>query len=462
MRKLLILALLATSVHAAAAKGSGEKMYEEYLDKGLIYGNEEWQEYLREIAHRLLPHANDRSKQYRFYVIDTPHVNAGATADGYIFIDRGLLAYMSSEDELAAVIGHEIAHVAARHSRRTQSRSLLGQSLGLFAWLTTGVGDLMSVTDAATRQHLSGFGRENELEADRLGGEYLAKAGYNPMAIIDVVQVLKEQEIFAKTVEKQPVVYHGVFRSHPKNDKRLHDAVGNAFQYSLPGQVVEPLRDFWGMIDGIVYGDEARTGVVRDQIFYHGNLRIVVEFPDDWTVSKSQTEVIGTAPGGHAEAFIALGHHAADGRLSPLEYLTKVLKREDIKSGEPVEINGFDAYVGEVDNEGTDAKLKLIGLLYRERSAYLFSGEAGPNGDPEAFRADFVATMHALRNMTAEDAKVANKLRIRVKIAEPDQTYADLARTSPIDKYAEDRLRLLNANYPNGEPRAGNYIKIVE
>ena len=462
MRKLLILALLATTAHAAAAKGGGEKMYEEYVDKGLIYGNEAWQAYVREIAHRLLPYANDRGKQYHFYVIDTPHVNAGATADGYIFIDRGLLAYMSSEDELAAVIGHEIAHVAARHSRRTQSRSLLGKSLGLIAWLTTGVGDLMSVTDAATAQHISGFGRENELEADRLGGEYLAKAGYNPMAIIDVVQVLKEQEIFAKQVERQPVVYHGVFRSHPKNDKRLHDAVGNALQYSLPGQIVEPLRDFWEMIDGVVYGDEARTGIVRDETFYHGDLRIVMEFPDGWTVTKSRTEVSGTAPGGNAEAFITLGHHAADTRSTPLEFLTETLKRDDIKSGESVEINGFEAYIGEVDNEGTDAKLKLIGLLYRERSAYLFSGEAGPNGDPEAFREDFVATMHALRNMTAEDAKVANKLRIRVKVAEPDQTYADLARNSAISNHAEDRLRLLNANYPNGEPRAGNYIKVIE
>ena len=70
--------------------------------------------------------------------------------------------------------------------------------------------------------------------------------------------------------------------------------------------------------------------------------------------------------------------------------------------------------------------------------------------------------MHAVRNMTAQDAKVANKLRIRVIVAEPDKTYADLAKRSAIEKNAEERLRLLNAGYPNGEPRAGNYIKVVE
>ena len=461
MRKLLILALLAASMHAAAKQGDGEKLYEEYLDKGLVYGNEAWQAYVQELGQLLLSHSPHAGKEYHFYVIDTSRVNASAYPDAYIFVDRGILAYLSSEDELAAVVGHEIAHVTARHARRSQKKNLLGKSVGLIAWLTTGVGDLMNVTDAYTRQQISGFGREAELEADRLGGEYMARAGYNPLAIIDVVQVLKDQDVFRQQVERQPASYHGLFRSHPKNDKRLHDAVGYA-QQSLPPETAMPLRDYWEMVDGLVYGDETMTGVVRDTTFYHGNWRIAVEFPDDWTVRKMKSEVSATAPGGNPEAFITMGGHSADSELSPLEYLTETLKRDDIKSGEAVEINGFQAYIGEVQNEGTDAKLKLIGLLYRDRAAYLFSGEAGPNGDPDALRENFVATMHTLRYMTAEDAQVASKLRIRVKIAEPDKTYADLARESAIPKHAEEQLRLLNAGYPNGEPRAGNFIKVVE
>ncbi len=461
MRKLLILALLAVSAHAAAGKGPGQKMYEEYRDQGLIYGDESWQAYVQELGQRLLAHSPHAGRQYHFYVVDLPSVNASALPDAYIFIHRGILAYMSSEDELAAVLGHEIAHVTERHSARRQRKQLLGQTFGMLGWLTTGVGELAGVANTITNQHISGFGREAELDADRLGAEFMARAGYNPMTVIDMVHVLKDQEVFASQVERQPTPYHGLFRSHPKNDKRLHEVVAYA-QSSLPDQAAEPLRDFWEMVDGLLYGDETMAGVVRDATFYHGSLRIVVEFPDGWSVTKSKTEISGTPPGGTAEAFIALGLHAADDRLTPLEYLTERLERDDIKGGESVEINGSQAYIGEVSNEGTDAKLKLIGLLYWGRSAYLFSGEAGPNGDPDAFREEFVATMHALRTMTAEDAKVANKLRIRVKIAEPDQTYADLARTSPIENHAEEQLRLLNAGYPNGEPRAGNYIKIVE
>lgn len=461
MRKLLILALLAASVHAAAGKGPGQKLYEEYRDKGLLYADESWQTYVRELGERLLAHSPHAGREYHFCVVDLPKFNASATSDAYIFVYRGLIAYLSSEEELAAVIGHEIAHVTERHQRREQRKQFLGKTVGMLAWLTTGVGDLAGVADSATNQHLSGFGRENELDADRVGAQFMARAGYNPMTIIDVVHVLKDEEIFANQVERRPTAYHGLFRSHPKNDKRLHDAVAYA-QSSLPDQSVEPLRDFWEMMDGLLYGDETMTGVVRDRTFYHGSLRIAVKFPDDWSVTKSKTEVSGTAPGGTAEAFIALGLHAADSHLTPLEYLTERLERDDITSGQSLEIDGAPAYIGEVQNEGTDAKLKLIGLRYWGRNAYLFSGEAGPNGDPDAFKEEFAATMHGLRTMTAEDAKVANKLRIRVKIAEPDQTYADLARNSPIEEHAEERLRLLNAGYPNGEPRAGNYIKIVE
>ena len=462
MRRLITLVLLAGALVVSAKPGLGEKKYQEALDKGLVYDDESWQTYVQELGERVLAHTPHAGRKYHFYVIDDAEINASAAPDGYVDINRGILVYMASEDELAALIGHEIAHVTARHYRETKNRELLGRSVGLVSALATGVGDLMSVSNTATMQELLKFRVEQELEADRLGGEYMAKAGYNPLAIIELVQTLKESDTFARQVEKKPAMYHGLYRTHPKNDKRLHETVAFAQQSFHSREAIEPLRDFWEMIDGMVYGDETATGLVRDTTFYHGALRVVVKFPDDWTVDKTKTEVRATAPGGAKEAIITLGRHNPDSRLSPHEFLTETLEREDITSGESLEINGLQAYIGEVENEGTDAKLKLIGLLYHDRSAYLFSGEAGPNGDPEAFREDFVATMHAVRNMTAQDAKEANKLRIRVTVAEPDKTYADLARRSPIEKNAEERLRLINAGYPNGEPRAGNYIKIVE
>ena len=99
--------------------------------------------------------------------------------------------------------------------------------------------------DTLTATAVSREAREYELEADAFGAEFLARAGYDPLAMINVIYVLKEQELFAKSVSNRPSVYHGLFGSHPRNDKRLHDVVGEAVP--LAGvDTRPPERDFWG------------------------------------------------------------------------------------------------------------------------------------------------------------------------------------------------------------------------
>jgi len=455
----ITLALLLVASFAAA--GPGEKLYNEFVEKGQLYGDEAWQEYVNELGHRLLAHSRDMGKEYNFFMLDNSGINAFATPDAYIFVNRGLVAFLSSEDELAAVVGHEIGHVVARHARRQKTVNLFGKSVGLLAAIYTGRGELLGVSNAATGAVVSGYGREMELEADRYGAEFLAKAGYNPLSIIDVVQVLKDQELFAKQVANKQPSYHGLFATHPKNDKRLHDAVAYA-QSLLPDEVVAPIADFWEMIDGIVYGDGSTSGLVKDTTFYHSGLRMVIEFPKGWSLINSQSSVTGTAPGGDDEAFIILARHEREQDLSPEEFLVDRLQRDDITSGEKVEINGNETFVGEVVNENSDVKLKLIGVLYRGKDAFLFTGQAGPDGDSQAFRTKFIETIQSLRGMTAADAQIANKQRIRVIVAEPDITYAGLAKETSIQHFPEETLRLLNAGHPFGEPRAGNYIKIVK
>lgn len=442
--------------------GPGEKMYNEFVENGQIYADEALQEYVQALGERVLAHSPHANQEYHFTVLDSSQVNAFALPDAYIFLNRGLIAFLNSEEELAAVIGHEIGHVVGRHARKRRTADLFGKSTGMIAAILTGRGELYDLSNAATATLVSGYGREMELEADRLGGEYLARAGYNPLAIIDVVQVLKDQELFSKQVANKPSTYHGLFATHPKNDRRLHDAVAYA-QELLPEEVVDPLGDFWGMMDGLTFGDQAAAGLVKDETYYHGGLRVVIEFPDQWLVTASQTQVMGRAPGGKDEASITVARHEPVKRKSPEEYVTEVLQRDDVATGAELEINGLEAYVGELEiEEDGDVKLSLIGVVYRGKNVFLFKGEAGEKGDPEAFRAAFSETLGKLRAMTAADVNMANSQRINVLVANPGDTYASLAPQSSIKRYAEETLRLMNGGHPNGEPRAGDYVKIVK
>ena len=361
---------------------------------------------------------------------------------------------------MAAVVGHEIGHVVARHMRKRRITELTGKSIGLISAIATGRGELMrDVMDPFTTILVSGYGREMELEADRLGGEYMARAGYDPQAIIASVWVLKDQQTFAKQVSNAPTSYHGLFRSHPRNDKRLHEAVNHAYSVSS-GELAEPVGDFWEAINGLTFGDEVAGGLVKDETFLHGGLRIVLPFPEGWRVATPGSQVVGEAPGGKAEASITFSKQEPVRRKSPEEYVTDVLRRDDV-SGEEIEIDGNEAFLGEIDVGESDTQVGLIAVLYRNRDVYVFRGECGPKGDPERFREQFMATIEGLRPMTPEDLKLANSRRIEVVVAEPDQSYADLATQTSIKQYPVETLRLLNADYPNGEPTAGDYVKVI-
>ena len=458
---LSVAVVIAVALAAFGALASpGSKMVKELEENNGFYDDERWQRYVTEIGERLLAHSPDRGKKYHFYVLDGAILNAMAMPESHIFVSRGLIAYVRSEDELASVIGHEIAHITANHVRKRRLTNLFGKSVGFLSAIATGRGELNQLSNQLTSVVTSGYGREMELEADHLGAEYMARAGYNPAAVLDMLHVLMDQALFDRQVAGRSSGYHGLFASHPKQDKRLHDAVTYSQQF-LPDELVEPVGDFWNLMDGLVYGDEASRGLVRDSTYYHSALRVVIEFPDKWQVGYSSSRVNGVAPGGAGIGTISVMRHQPVKRKSPAKYVTDVLKRDDITSGGEVEINGNDAYIGEVDTSASNVQLGLIGVLYHRNDVFFFKGECGPNGDPEAFRQEFRATMDALRPMTQDDLKIANSQRIEVIVAKPGQTYAELAHNSPISEFPEETLRLLNGDHPNGEPRAGDFIKVV-
>ena len=448
---------------AAGAFGAddGEKMYNDLRERNALYRNVEWQDYVTEIGERLLAASPDAGRNYTFVVVDNSTVNAAATQDGYIFIHRGIIAHCRSEDELAAIIGHEIGHVVARHVQRSKGLNRLGGLLGWIGLIGTSSWGMKDLGNTLTATAVSREAREHELEADAIGAQLLARAGYDPLAMINVIYVLKEHELFAKTASNRPSVYHGLFGSHPRNDKRLHDVVGEAVP--LAGiDTRPPERDFWAMLDGLTFGDEAATGLVQGSTYYHSGLRIVVRFPEGWDLGNTAAEVFGRDISGASDARITVQRQkpAAKGQ-TPEGYIRETLKRDDIENGQAIDVNGYAAYVADVTILAGDAQGRKMAVVFKDGAVYLFKGELGPVGDPARFERDFDETLASFRAMTASDLDAANRQRIQVVMANPGDTYAVLARKSSLKSFPEETLRVINGHYPRGEPRAGDYIKLV-
>ena len=126
-----------------------------------------------------------------------------------------------------------------------------------------------------------------------------------------------------------------------ENDKRLHDALEGNAKY-LPAEVVEPVGNFWEMIDGLVYGNQAGAGIVKDRTFYHDGLRIVVTFPEGWDVSNSSSRVTGisppaTSPG--TSRFSVRKRRRRSRRRSNTSPTR--MKRDDIVSGEDIKVGDY-------------------------------------------------------------------------------------------------------------------------
>ncbi len=186
--------------------------------------------YVQEVGQRLAA-VSDRQLPYEFVVLNNSVPNAWALPGGKIAINRGLLTELDSEAELAAVLGHEIVHAAARHSAQQVTRGMLSQVAVLATAIVVSDEDYgaLAVGGANLGAQLVNlrYGRDAERESDRYGMEYMARAGYDPSGAVDL------QETFVRLSEgDNPDWLSGLFASHPPSQERL-DA-NRAMAESLP------------------------------------------------------------------------------------------------------------------------------------------------------------------------------------------------------------------------------------
>ncbi len=203
---------------------------------GLVVDDPLLTEYINEIGHRIAAQANDGEQKFTFFVVDDPAINAFALPGGYIGVHTGLLRATRSEDELAGVLAHEVAHVTQRHIARAihanQRQSILSTAIMLGAILAGaagGSGDAVqgaiAVSQGTAVQSQINFTRNHEYEADRVGIAALAQAGFNPQGMASFFEVISR--------DTRPMEYRlpEFLRTHPVSSARIAEARGRAREY---------------------------------------------------------------------------------------------------------------------------------------------------------------------------------------------------------------------------------------
>lgn len=427
-----------------------------------VYDAPELQDYVNQVGQKLAHNSHRPNLSYHFTVLDSPEVNAFALPGGYIYITRGIITYLNSEAELGAVLGHETGHVTARHSVQQISTAtaanVVVQIVAVFVpQLGTPIGS--NLTNLFGNALLSGYGREHELEADRLGAVYLARTGYDPQAMVNVIGVLKNQELFdveiAKQENREPRAYHGLFATHPDSDTRLQQVVGEAQSVALPISV-DNRQAFLQHINNMVFGDSPQQGIIRNGRFYHSELGLALQFPEGWHIHNLADRVQAQSPTNDAGIELRLGNKPEG---SPADYLRKLLRLTFGVEIQSLTLNGFPAATATLSSQGKPTRITVI---YFNNHAFLIAVSAASKSAFEHYQENFNATASSFHAITDDERRLAKPLKIQIINARDGLTYAELAKKSPLGKNAESYLRLLNAQYPSGEPVRGQALKIVE
>jgi len=424
-----------------------------------VYDLPALQAYVNEVGQKLAKASHRAHLQYRFTVVDSPEINAFALPGGYIYVTRGILAYLNSEAELAAVLGHEIGHVTARHGVQQVSAATAAQvGAAILGALVPELGgqagqNIMGLLGNAL---LSGYGRDHELEADRLGAEYLARTGYNPQAMIKVIGVLKNQEVFDAEIAKQEGRearrYHGVFASHPENDTRLKEVVGAANQYAV-ANADDRRAAFLQHTEGMIFGDSPEQGIVRENIFSHGDLAMSMAFPRAWRIRNQPDKVVAISPQSDAQMEMTLLEKP---RGSPVEVARQHFRTRDAVA---TNINGLPAALVNATQGATTLR---AGVIFHGGKAFVLAGGGKTPAAFNRYQAEIGNSIHSFHALSEAERKAIKPLLVKTLPLKKAVTYFDLAQKSPLPKYAESTLRLINGQYPGGEPQSGKTVKVIE
>lgn len=268
-----------------AERKIGEETKRRILEQYRVFESTTVTHYVDQIGQRLANLSDRPSVDYEFTVLDNDLVNAFAAPGGFIFVTRGLLESMNDEAELAMVLGHEIAHVAALHGVQMIQKEMGQNALTILgtigAALTLGPEALLMVANTAdlfSSLYLLGYSRDKELEADNYGLQYLLRAGYDPQASLRFLNELQKMD---KEEAKGWDLY---FRTHPNTADRIQiiehmigqepnpDAVSNRKAYQEVKNLLPKINlTERGVIDKNVYRN-----------MFHG---LTLNVPPNWELS---------------------------------------------------------------------------------------------------------------------------------------------------------------------------------
>jgi predicted Zn-dependent protease len=398
-------------------------------------------------------------------LLNSPINNAFAIPGGYVYVTRQLTALMNNEAELAAVLGHEVGHVAAQHAKKRQQRSTRNSIIGMIGQILSGVvlGDSQfgrigqQIFSQGAQLLTLSYSRDQEIEADNLGIAYLQRAGYDPRAMSTVLNQLAQQNALEAALRGASNRVPEWASTHPDPASRVRDALQRAGA-NATGLIN---RDtFLANIEGMTYGDDPKQGIVDGRNFTHPVLNLYFQAPEGFYMVNGVRSVaingqsgrgeFSTAPyNGDMENYIRNIFKAVGGsqqNLAPQE-----IRRTTI--------NGLPAAYGIVRTQGSSGQVDVIVFAYefaRDRAYHFTTITAAGQGSV------FSPLFNSFRRISATEAGRVKARQIDIVTVRSGDTIRSLASRMAYDNAQVERFMVLNGLDADDQPLpVGSKVKIV-
>jgi predicted Zn-dependent protease len=423
-----------------------------------LYGGEyRWpraENYLNEVLVRLAKASETPGQPYRVTLLNSGVVNAFALPSGDLFVTRGLLALANDTSEIAAVMAHEIGHVTARHAflraEQEKKAAVIAQAANVIQSRQKG-----KEVEATSAMTIAGFSRQQELDADQIGVDVTARAGYDPFGGSRFLKSLARSSAFRASLMGQKGAEKPDFlASHPSTPERIDAALQAARRIGGPGLGEAARAPYLAAIDGMAFGDDPTEGAIRGRKFIHPRFGFAFEAPEGFVLENSAQAVLGVAEGG-AEALRLDSVRAPQGKTL-VEYLNSGwidgLLPSSILS---TEINGMPAVLANARAGEWNFRVAVI-AFHDDFYRIIFAIKAlTPEADER-----FTRSIATFAPMTPEEAARARPLHLRVALAGPlDSAQSLAAKMTGLDRPLDQFLLLNELESP--QLRLGETYKIV-
>ncbi|MBB6226168.1 M48 family metalloprotease [Polymorphobacter multimanifer] len=471
MRKIsLALIPLALLASASAAQGPGFSTSERKIGieahpqllqqfGGAMQGRAA--DYVKSVGQRIAGQSgmSARPQDYTVTLLNSNINNAFALPGGYVYISRQLLALLSNEAELAFVMGHEVGHVAARHSQSRQQRSTISGIGAAILGAVTGSNIVGQLANTGAQLYTLGFSREQERQADSLGLRYLAQAGYDPMSSASSLNSLGAQTgLEARLTGKGSGSGPSWLSTHPANNERVARIRKEAQTFTARAGARAMNRDtFLDAIDGLPYDDDATQGVIEGTRFRHPQLGLAFEAPSGFVLENTPTAVNGAR--GNAGRFQSTGGQPEGQTLAA--YSARIWAAAGAQSAPQVQIrriNGIETAVSSVRQRSNSGEVDATLAVYRwnDNAWYQMLMIAPAGRDP-----GFQTLLNSVRRLTPQETAGIRGRRVSVVRVGANDTVASLAARMDYTDDKVARFTILNGIAANTRLVPGSRVKLI-